>query len=66
MIEVLNIKPGDVIPHSVAYLFGKCLDKTSKLELIDSSKTSTQWDVRNCFFKVYLNLKVENIDGVNN
>lgn len=52
MIEVLNLKPGDVLPHSIAYIFGKCLDKTSKLVVIDSSQNSTEWDVKNCYFKV--------------
>jgi hypothetical protein len=58
MIELLNCKPGDIITHSIAYLFGYC--KTSALnsfiETIDQNGISLKWSIVNNYFKVKLNL----------
>lgn len=52
MIELINLKPGDIIQTSIAYIFGKCIDLTDTIELIDSFEQKSYWQVKNCFFKV--------------
>jgi hypothetical protein len=58
MIELLNCKPGDIITHSIAYLFGYC--KTSALnsiiETIDQNGIALKWSIVNNYFKVKFNL----------
>lgn len=52
MIEILNLKPGDVLSHSIAFLFGKCLNHISSIECIDTTNESIIWRTNNGFFKV--------------
>ncbi len=52
MIELLNIKPGELIEHSIVFLFGivqYCTDLSIK---VTSELDATQWPIKNGYFKV--------------
>ena len=54
MIELVNIKPGDVIKTQIAYIFGKCFDKSDNIRVVNAStREALEWQVKNCFFKVF-------------
>lgn len=56
MIELLNVKEGDIYEHSLIYFFGKCFDaKNSSIEVIDKFGNSINWKIVNTYFKVNLN-----------
>jgi hypothetical protein len=52
MIEIINLKPGDIIQNQIAYIFGKCIDITENIQVTDSYQELSHWQVKNCFFKV--------------
>ena len=55
MIEILNFHAGDVVEHSIVYLFGTCYDLSNKIQVTINSepKNTNSWEVKNCFFKVF-------------
>ena len=54
MIEIINLKPGDVLQTQIAYIFGKCIDKINAIQVINLTcqESSQEWHIKNYFFKV--------------
>lgn len=53
MIELLNIKPGDLFDYSIVYLFGTCVNSSCvSIEVVDNCGDSIPWPIRNNYFKV--------------
>ena len=53
MIELLNVKEGDIYEHGLIYIFGKCFDvQKSSIEVIDKFGNSISWKIVNDYFKV--------------
>jgi hypothetical protein len=52
MIEILNLKPGDILSHSIVFLFGKCSTNVPSIECTNSNNESIVWNTNNGFFKV--------------
>jgi hypothetical protein len=55
MIELINIKEGEIFDHSIVYLFGICINYSKPtIEIIDSIGNSITWSINNNYFKVNL------------
>ncbi len=55
MIELINVKPGDVFSHSIVYLFGFCSQATptNQIQVINHKNDSAiVWSIVNGYFKV--------------
>lgn len=53
MIDLLNVKPGEIFTQSIVYLFGYCCNFTAaKIEVIDEFGLSIIWSITNSYFKV--------------
>jgi len=53
MIELLNVKEGDIYEQSLIYLFGKCEDTIRpSIEIKDKFGNSISWKIFNNYFKV--------------
>lgn len=53
MIEILNLKPGEIIYHSIAYLFGFCkFYQEPIIKVTDAKQVTNDWKLKNDFFKV--------------
>ena len=52
MIEIINVKAGDIFYHSIIQLFGSCInDKTQSIEVFDNNGRSISWKLVNFYFK---------------
>ncbi|RNA07930.1 zinc metallo ase [Brachionus plicatilis] len=57
MIEILNVKPGDVFHNSIVLLHGLCNDKNpNNIQCFDSNGSVSNWSVINNQFKVFVHL----------
>lgn len=64
MIELLNIKPGDVFQQAIVLIHGVCVVYSCPLvQVLDSSGQSIEWSIKNGHFKVkiYLILCLDSI-----
>jgi hypothetical protein len=53
MIELLNLKPGDLFDHAVILLSGQCSNfETPSIEIVDSFGSSIILPIRDGYFKV--------------
>jgi hypothetical protein len=53
MIELLNLKPGEIINHSIVYIFGFCkFHNKHMIDVTDSNQVTKTWNLRNDYFKV--------------
>ena len=53
MIELLNVKEGDIFKQSLVYLFGKSYDTSqSSIQIFDHFGTEISWKIVNNYFKV--------------
>ena len=61
MIDLLNVKPGEIFTQSIVYLFGYCCNFTAaKIEVIDEFGLSIIWSITNSYFKVKIHLMLQN------
>jgi|LakMenEpi03Aug12_release.lakeMendotaPanAssembly.Ray.scaffolds.fasta_scaffold2533337_1 hypothetical protein len=42
MIELINIKPGDVIKTQIGYIYGKFFDKTDYIQVVNISNNEIE------------------------
>lgn len=55
MIELINIKPGDMFVNSLVYICGFCSDSLSNsIQVTDNSGKSIIWPIVQNYFKVKL------------
>jgi hypothetical protein len=53
MIELLNVKEGDIYEQSLIHVFGKCEDTISpRIEITDKFGKMISWKIVNNYFKV--------------
>jgi hypothetical protein len=53
MIELFNVKPGDLIDHEILLLFGKCNNYFKPcIEITDQKGNPVNCTIKNSYFKV--------------
>lgn len=60
MIEILNLRPGDLVTYPIVVLFGRCLtsvdtNTTSSQHVLVANGTrdeTIKWSIKNSYFKV--------------
>jgi hypothetical protein len=58
MIEIFNLKPGEIIYHSIAYLFGFCKSYDEPfIKVTDANQVTITWNLKNDYFKVMVKSK---------
>lgn len=55
MIEIVNLKEGDLFEYSIVLIFGRVVEQQQLIEITTNRKSSTKWPVTNSYFKVFLN-----------
>lgn len=50
MIEIVNLKEGDLFEYSIVLIFGRVEQQI--IEITTNGKSSTKWPVTNSYFKV--------------
>ncbi len=60
MIELLNIKPGDIFDHAVILLSGQYVNlEATSIEIVDYCGNSIFWPIKDGYFKVMIkNVKI--------
>ena len=58
MIEILNLKGGEVFTNRIGYIFGTCSENTIQIE--DKNGAIISWPVIDNYFKViYFKMKIK-------
>ena len=54
MIEIVNLKEGDLFEYSIVLIFGR-VEQKQIIEITTNQESSIKWPVTNSYFKVSLN-----------
>ena len=54
MIEIVNLKEGDLFEYSIVLIFGR-VEQQQIIEITTNGRSSIKWPVTNSYFKVSLN-----------